>query len=75
MKRKIAIMRFAISRFQLLLKDRGFKYAFKKAFEKRNQLFSMLMVKNQKRKNNKRLIDRKKMRWIIILNVTKVLSR
>lgn len=60
MKRKIAIMRFAISRFQLLLKDRGFKYAFKKAFEKRNQLFSMLMVKNQKRKNNKRLIDRKK---------------
>lgn len=45
MKRNVAIMKFAIYRFQLLIKDRGFKYALRKAFEKRTQLISMLRVK------------------------------
>lgn len=45
MNRKFSILKFAIYRFKLLIKDRGLKYALKKAMEKRKQLISMLGIK------------------------------
>lgn len=54
MKRTIAVLKFATSRFIYLLRDRGFSYAFKRAYEKRRQLASMLMIKNKKRKKKRR---------------------